>query len=128
MSADLSNLARQPWANAEQSLEANLNNPLRSWDGRDGVGAATARKAMRAYAGAHKKLSALEAKPASDELKTEKTEILKEFIAVFNAIDAKHSIDTMEREEIWEAFCKLCELAAVSEKDQEKIWETNAEF
>lgn len=54
MSADLSNLARQPWANAEQSLEANLNNPLRSWDGRDGVGAATARKAMRAYAGAHK--------------------------------------------------------------------------
>ena len=54
MSADLSNLARQPWANAEQSLEANLNNPLRSWDGRDGVGAATARKAMRAYASAHK--------------------------------------------------------------------------
>ena len=54
MSADLSNLARQPWANAEQSLEANLNNPLRSWDGRDGVGAATARKAIRAYAGAHK--------------------------------------------------------------------------
>ena len=54
MSADLSNLARQPWANAEQSLEANLNNPLRSRDGRDGVGAATARKAMRAYAGAHK--------------------------------------------------------------------------
>ena len=34
----------------------------------------------------------------------------------------------MEREEIWEAFCKLCELAAVSEKDREKIWETNAEF
>ena len=29
---------------AEQSLEANLNNPLRSWDGRDRVGAATARK------------------------------------------------------------------------------------
>ena len=54
MSADLSNLARQPWANAEQSLEANLNSPLRSWDGRGGVGAATARKAMRAYAGAHK--------------------------------------------------------------------------
>ena len=54
MSADLSNLARQPWANAEQSLEANLNNPLRSRDGRDGVGAATARKAMRAYASAHK--------------------------------------------------------------------------
>ena len=54
MSADLSNLARQPWAHAEQSLEANLNNPLRSWDGRDRVGAATARKAMRAYAGAHK--------------------------------------------------------------------------
>ena len=83
---------------------------------------------MRAYASAHKKLSALEAKPASDELKTEKTEILKEFIAVFNAIDAKHSIDTMEREEIWEAFCKLAKLAAVDAKAQDEIWETNAEF
>jgi len=58
MSADLSNLARQPWANAEQSLEANLNNPLRSRDGRDGVGAATARKAMRAYASAITALTA----------------------------------------------------------------------
>lgn len=55
-------------------------------------------------------------------------EILKEFIAVFNAIDAKHSIDTMEREEIWEAFCKLAELAAVDAKSQERIWEQNAEF
>jgi len=89
---------------------------------------ASARKAMRAYAGAHKKLSALETKPASSGLKTEKSEILKEFIAVFNAIDAKHSIDTMEREEIWEAFCKLAELAAVDAKSQERIWEQNAEF
>ena len=124
---DIENFAvRQP--RSKQWLAANLNNPLRGWDGRDGVGAATARKAMRAYAGAHKKLSALEAKPASDELKTEKTEILKEFIAVFNAIDAKHSIDTMEREEIWGAFCKLSELAAVDAKSQERIWEQNAEF
>ena len=113
---------------SKQWLAANLNNPLRRWDGREGVGAATARKAMRAYAGTHKKLSALEAKAASDELKIEKTEILKEFIAVFNAIDAKHSIDTMEREEIWEAFCKLAELAAVDAKSQERIWEQNAEF
>lgn len=113
---------------SKQWLAANLNNPLRSWDGREGVGAATASKAMRAYTDAHKKLSALEAKPARDELKTEKTEILKEFIAVFNAIDAKHSIDTMEREEIWEAFCKLAELAAVDAKSQERIWEQNAEF
>ncbi len=113
---------------SDQWLAANLNNPLRHWDGREGVGAATARKAMRAYTDAHKKLSALEAKPARDELKTEKTEILKEFIAVFNAIDAKHSIDTMEREEIWEAFYKLAELAAVDAKSQERIWEQNAEF
>ena len=117
---------RQP--RSKQWLAANLNNPLRGWDGREGVGAATARKAMRAYAGTHKKLSVLEAEPASDELKTEKTEILKEFIAVFNAIDAKHSIDTMEREEIWEAFCKLAELAAMDRKSQERIWEQNAEF
>ena len=117
---------RQP--RSKQWLAANLDNPLRGWDGREGVGAATARKAMRAYAGAHKKLSALEAESARDELKTEKTEILKDFIAVFNAIDARHSIDTMEREEIWEAFCKLAELAAVDAKSQERIWGQNAEF
>jgi len=58
-----------------------------------------------------------------NSLKTEidKTEILKEFIAVFNTVGAGRGIDTMEREEIWEAFCKLCELASVSEKDREKI-------
>ena len=124
---DIENFAvRQP--RSKQWLAANLNNPLRGWDGREGVSAATAKKAMKAYIDAHKKLSALEAKRARDELKTEKTEILKEFIAVFNAIDAKHSIDTMEREEIWEAFCKLAELAAVDAKAQDAIWETNAEF
>jgi len=113
---------------SDQWLEANLNNPLRGWDGRDGVRAAASKKAMKAYASAHKMLSAIKTKPARDEHKTEKTEILKEFIAVFNAVGAGRGIDTMEREEIWEAFCKLCELAAVSEKDREKIWETNAEF
>lgn len=124
---DIENFAvRQP--RSKQWLAANLNNPLRGWDGREGVSAATAKKAMKAYIDAHKKLSALEAKPARDELKTEKNEILKEFIAVFNAIDAKHSIDTMEREEIWEAFCKLAKLAAVDAKAQDAIWETNAEF
>ena len=124
---DIENFAvRQP--RSKQWLAANLNNPLRGWDGREGVSAATAKKAMKAYIDAHKKQSALEAKRASSELKTEKTEILKEFIAVFNAIDAKHSIDTMEREEIWEAFCKLSELAAMDTKAQDEIWETNAEF
>ena len=117
---------RQP--RSKQWLAANLNNPLRGWDGREGISAATAKKTMKAYVDAHKKLSALEAESASNELKTEKTEILKEFIAVFNAIDAKHSIDTMEREEIWEAFCKLAEFAAVDAKAQDEIWESNAEF
>ncbi len=113
---------------SDQWLEANLNNPLRGWDGREGVSAAASKKAMKAYESAHKMLSAIKTKPARDEHKTEKTEILKEFIAVFNAVGAGRGIDTMEREEIWEAFCKLCELASVSEKDREKIWETNAEF
>ncbi len=117
---------KQPRSN--QWLEANLNNPLRGWDGREGVSAAASKKAMKAYESAHKMLSAIKTKPARDEHKTEKTEILKEFIAVFNAVGAGRGIDTMEREEIWEAFCKLCELASVSEKDREKIWETNAEF
>ena len=71
---DIENFAvRQP--RSKQWLAANLNNPLRGWDGREGVSAATAKKAMKAYIDAHKKQSALEAKRASSELKTEKTEI-----------------------------------------------------
>ena len=133
---------------SDQWLEANLNNPLRGWDGREGVSAAASKKAMKAYADAHKTLSAIKAEPASKKLETasKKTartgkfdiasagsaaardKVLKDFISVFNAVGAGRGIDTMEREEIWGAFCKLCELAAVSEKDREKIWETNAEF
>ena len=141
---------------SDQWLEANLNNPLRGWDGREGVSAAASKKAMKAYADAHKTLSAIKAEPVSKELETAsknakaqtskkaaragkfdtasagsaaaRAKVLKDFISVFNAVGAGRGIDTMEREEIWEAFCKLCELAAVSEKDREKIWETNAEF
>lgn len=111
---------------------------------------------MKAYADAHKTLSAIKAEPASKKLETAsknakaqtskkaartgkfdtantgsaaaRDKVLKDFISVFNAVGAGRGIDTMEREEIWEAFCKLCELAAVSEKDREKIWEINAEF
>lgn len=133
---------------SDQWLEANLNNPLRGWDGREGVSATASKKAMKAYADAHKTLSAIKAEPASKKLETAskkaartgkfdtasagsaaaRDKVLKDFISVFNAVGAGRGIDTMEREEIWEAFCKLCELAAVSEKDREKIWETNAEF
>ena len=128
---------------SDQWLEANLNNPLRGWDGREGVSAAASKKAMKAYESAHKMLSALKKEPETASKKAARTgkfdtasadsaaaraKVLKEFIAVFNAVCAGRGIDTMEREEIWEAFCKLCELAAVSEKDREKIWETNAEF
>ncbi len=128
---------------SDQWLEANLNNPLRGWDGRDGVSTAASKKAMKAYESAHKMLSAIKKEletaskkaartgkfdTASADSAVTRAKVLKEFIAVFNAVGAGRGIDTMEREEIWEAFCKLCELAAVSEKDREKIWETNAEF
>ena len=98
---------------------------------------------MKAYESAHKMLSALKKEPETASKKAARTgkfdiasadsaatraKVLKEFITVFNAVGAGRGIDTMEREEIWDVFCKLCELAAVSEKDREKIWETNAEF
>ena len=128
---------------SDQWLEANLNNPLRGWDGREGMSGAASKKAMKAYESAHKMLSAIKKELETASKKATRTgkfdiasadsavtraKVLKEFIAVFNAVGAERGIDTMEREEIWEAFCKLCELAAVNEKDREKIWETNAEF
>lgn len=108
-------------ARTDEWIKANLDNPLRDWDGREGTKPSVAKKAMKAYTDAYKKLSAN--KDKDEALKT-----LENFIAIFNEIDEKHHIDTLEREEIWDAFNMLGELTSLTIKEKEEIFENLRDF
>ncbi len=108
-------------ARTDEWIKANLDNPLRNWDGREGTKPSVAKKAMKAYTDAYKKLSAN--KDKDEALKT-----LENFIAIFNEIDEKHHIDTLEREEIWDAFNMLGELTSLTIKEKEDIFEDLRDF
>lgn len=108
-------------ARTDEWIKANLDNPLRNWDGREGTKPSVAKKAMKAYTDAYKKLSAN--KDKDEALKT-----LENFIAIFNEIDEKHHIDTLEREEIWDAFNMLGELTSLTIKEKEEIFENLRDF
>ncbi|GET46060.1 hypothetical protein [Capnocytophaga felis] len=107
---------------SESWLKANLGNPFSAWDGRDGTSATIAKKAMAAYTNFYKKLDKKDLKPE------EKEALLIDFIQIFNQIDKKHSIDTLEREEIWEAFTQLAQLTPLNDKEIETIFENHRDF
>ena len=76
---------------------------------------------MKAYTDAYKKLS-------SNQDKNEAAKTLQNFIVIFNQIDEKHPIDTLEREEIWDAFNILGELTLLTVKEKEQIFEDLRDF
>ena len=86
---------------SESWLEANLNNPFRDWDGRDGIPKKHTKAAVNAY---KKALSGL-SKMSSESVNIEVTQLtLKEFVSVFNKMNF---IETVEREEIYDVFVAL---------------------
>jgi hypothetical protein len=95
-------------------LDDNVDNPFRSWDGRDGIAAKHAKAAAIAY----RKASAAIRKLAQPAAEAELTPILEAFIAAMNRIDDKHSIDTIEREEIAEIYFGLLEKAGLASDAQ----------
>lgn len=108
-------------ARTDEWIKANLDNPLGEWDGREGTKLSVAKKAMKAYTDAYKKLS-------SNQDKNEAAKTLQNFIVIFNQIDEKHPIDTLEREEIWDAFNILGELTLLTVKEKEQIFEDLRDF
>lgn len=102
---------------SEEWIKANLENPLKNWDGRDGNSSAKTKKAMKAYADAYKKLS-------KDTLsQDEQLAILQEFLQVFQAIDKKWHLDTLEREEVYSAYEMLVALTNIEQKSVERLFE-----
>lgn len=115
-SLEIKQLRNEDW------LKANLENPLRHWDGREGNPQAKAKKAMKAYTDTYKKLS------KKDISNDEQRQILTDFIQIFNQIEAKWSIDTLEREEIYDAYKKLVKLTSLESKLAENLFESWQEF
>ncbi|HEX6684062.1 MAG TPA: hypothetical protein VF062_14760 [Candidatus Limnocylindrales bacterium] len=95
-------------AKSDQWIRANLENPFRNWvDDHEKGGAA----ACKAYA---KALRAIESSPDRQLAR----ETLKTLTGTLNKIDAKYElIDTLRREEAWEAFAVLASKANVGQDE-----------
>jgi hypothetical protein len=106
-------------AKSDQWIRANLDNPFRNWvDDDERAGAA----ACKAYA---KALRAVEASPDRQQAK----ETLDTLINALNKIDAKYGIiDTLRREEAWEAFSELASKANISEDDASDWFDDGRDF
>lgn len=105
----------------EEWIKANLNNPLKWWDWRD-IQRAKAKNAMKAYINAYKILN------KKDLDKNWQKIILKDFLKVFNEIEQKYGLDTLETEEILEAFIILWSLTDFTENELNNIFEKTLEL
>lgn len=84
-------------------LQENLGNPLRHWDGREGMPAAAAKKASTAWRAALKAVRA-----AKDE--AARIAAVTGFLAVVQALNARHGfLYTLERDEVIDAVNVLTE-------------------
>lgn len=102
-SLDVAKLRSEKW------LAENLNNPFRSWDGRDGISNANAKKAFNIFKTVN---SAIEKGVKDDVLLA----IFDNYIDVFNLIESKKGgIDTMEREEIYSVYMDLARRTQIKE-------------
>lgn len=106
----------------EKWLVENLNNPFRSWDGRDGILKVNAKKAFNAF----KKLNGeIEKLTQSNEIKN----AFLEFIEVFNIMDKKSKcIETIEREDIYEVYMTLAEKSSINKDILFDLFEKNRGF
>ena len=100
-------------------IEANLNNPFRSWDGREGIQDKHAKAAANAYKKASTALKKLSGKSLSDSLLEP---VLKDFVEAFNKINRQNSIETMEREEIFDAYNDLLRKLELKSLDTYERW------
>lgn len=106
-------------------LEANLDNPFRAWEGREGVSASKAKKAFEAYKNACASISKLNNSRRDPE---NEKQIITEFTQVFNKMEAKDGIDTLEREEIANVFGMLVEKMKLSENIYDDYFDSIREF
>ncbi|MGO1052450.1 hypothetical protein [Crossiella sp. CA198] len=85
----------------------NRDNPLRDWDGRQGISPARYKKAIAQYKQTRRAVLAVLADPAADR-PAQLAEIGREYGTRFNELDARSGfIETVEREELYAALAHL---------------------
>ncbi len=89
-------------AKTDAWLAANFNNPFRDWP--DYHSGRKAKKAVKAYQVAVK---------AIDRAAGDADAVLRQFVAVFNTMDSGEGIDTVDREQIFDAFMGLADRAGL---------------
>ncbi|MBN1799690.1 MAG: hypothetical protein JW822_14030 [Spirochaetales bacterium] len=95
-------------ARSEDWLEANMNNPFRGWDGREGMKSSCAKTAFNAYKQACSRIMRLLKTRSNDN---DFKEILSDFVQSFNKIHEKQILETIEREEVGDVYALLLEKA-----------------
>lgn len=105
----------------EKWLAENLNNPFRSWDGREGISTANAKKAFKAFKVLN---SGIEKQSDKETIVV----LFSNFIDVFNKMDTQGVIDTMAREEIYEVYMELAKKSSINEQELFEVFEKNRDF
>ncbi|GII94338.1 hypothetical protein [Sinosporangium siamense] len=86
-------------------VEENRNNPLRDWDGRDGIGGATYKKSVAEYKTTRRSILKTLAEDPAGLWPARLEEIGRAYGEAFNALDHRAGfIMTVEREELYEAL------------------------
>lgn len=80
-------------------LAENVDNPLRHWDGQEGIPAATAKKSRAAFIVALRQVR--EANPAAPEFTAQVTSAVEEFVGIIATLNRKrHFLYTLERDDV----------------------------
>ena len=91
-------------------LAQNLNNPFRNWDGEDHIPQAAAKKAAAQYRKTRGEILGIIIN-INDDTQDKLDKAVSDFTRAFNAMDKRKGfIETVEREEIYEALKELLDL------------------
>jgi len=110
-------------AKTDAWIAANAFNPFRDWsDDQPKMG----RVACAAYKKAASAVEKLVGKGSTEDFRV----VLRTFVEAFNALDEKHGLDTLHREEIGDAFHDLCRQTGgvVSAETEERWFDAWREF
>lgn len=116
---DVTKLREPDW------MAQNLNNPFRSWEGRDNVRTTDAKAAFTAYVTAQKQLTKL-TEGSSEQAEVEA--VLKTFVATLNKLATRSALETQERDEAVRAFRTLLQGTAVPVATGDRWWEQWEDF
>lgn len=108
-------------ARSEAWIAANVDNPLRDWDS---DGAAFGKAARTAWKKAKTQAQKLGAAASG----TDALAILEAFVVALNRINAKYDIDTMRREEAFEAYLGLARDLGVADEDSGAAFDSWRDF